>query len=354
MVELFAISGFGGEFHCSVHRPVNGNPAVQGLKLKPHKHGVLIEANYGKRDDILQFSVIAPQDPRDPSKFLEILKKGQEALANEEEDEALARRASYGRGGDSNFSAESESYRQKQRVASAVVQPVASHPADVPAPAPTAPAPIQPAVASGTIPRSTPFYKDMTLLALFMGELEKHATQDAVVTRTNCIAVLTKDFSVKDVSTGAVLRGIIGDGHLAEVAGKGELLRFGGMWLTAWQNKRGVTEPSTPPVQDGAISIGDLLSIDTLTDEAQRLRLRREELEATLGTLQPRAAQIKAELLELEPKVAKMKIELAGLDVETTNSQRELDGILTELSDPKYAKAQSDLALLQKLLGKKL
>lgn len=350
MVELFAISGFGGEFHCSVHRPVNGNPAVQGLKLKPHKFGVLIEANYGKRDDILQFSVIAPQDPRDPSKFLEILKKGQEALANEEEDEALARRASYGRGGDSNFSAESESYRQKQRVASTPAQPVAPQlaPVAVPAPAATPPAVASPAQKPETGARSVPFYKDATSLHLFMEELEKHATPDGVVTRTNCTNVLSRDLSIKGVSTGAVLRGIIGDGHLTEVVGSDELLRFGGMWLTAWQNKNGQTEKEASPPQTSAsptpevsIDFGALLSnIDRLTDEAVKLRTRRGEISTALS--------------DIEPKIARMKTELEALESQAKTLGDEHTMIGAQLADPKYAEAEGQLSILQKLRDKKI
>ena len=352
MTELFAASGFGGEFHCSVHRPVKGNQHVRGLKLKSHAHGVLIEANYGGTDDILQMSVIAPVDCRDPMWFHELLRKGQQFLHEEDEDNALERRASYGRAGDQNFRAEREKYAQRLRPAAPTPAPreeapapVAAAPAPSPAPAPAvAPAPVPQSPVEPQKPvtaRSAPFYKDMTSLQLFMSTLEEHATPEGFVTRSNCTGILVKEGFAQSAGAGSMLRGVITEGHLVQQDNH-EMLRFGGMWLTAWFQKNGIEQPASAEAQrppEGKITLGDLQEIDRLTDEAEELRLKRERLASSLQELQSKIATKRSELEELETQAQRLQVEHDGVDA--------------QLSDSKYIEATESLAMLQKLLGKK-
>ena len=347
MTELFAASGFGGEFHCSVHRPVKGNQHVRGLKLKSHANGVLIEANYGGTDDIVQMSVIPPVDCRDAMRFFELLRAGQKLLVEEDEDDALMRRASYGRAGDYNFRVEMEKYAQQLRPA-APTPPQEAAPTPAPVPETPSAAPVvAPAIADATKnERGVPFYKDITSLTLFMEELEKHANGDGYITRNNCLDLLRKEKFAQVQGLGSLLKGVIGSGHLTE-DGNSEILRFGGMWLTAWLNKSGrinqdLSRPlgaSGPGVETGPSLVELLSSIDTLTDEAARLRVRQGEITSALQGI--------------EPNIARLKAELEGLESQAQTLTTELEDVTRELSNPKYAEAEQHLGMLQKLHMKK-
>jgi hypothetical protein len=326
MTDLFAVSGLGGEFTLSAQNMALGTSHTKGLTVKTlGRGGVIMTANYGNNSDNLQFLVVAPNG--DNNQLFRLLRAGVHKLSEDEGDDMLKRHADYGNAGLGIFQPDLKKFAELERRRTLAATPKA---APQPVPAPVTIPPEQPSA------ERKPFYKDTTRLALFMEELEKHATPEGLITRYDCLEVLSTNFAAASNASGAMLKGIIGDGHLT--ADSENMLRFGGVWLTEWQGKCSKQAVSTPPAAPAPAGdlLGNFLQLTVLDEEMKKMSERRVLVAQTVT--------------DLGREVAETEEKLCGLRGLLTDASEEMKSIETKLAESKYADAAKQIDAIRKFL----
>lgn len=335
LTELLVVAGFGGPFNCSLISVVKGTTHTKGLHVKtPAKFGVHVTAHYGSNDSNVLCHLGCPSDVRDPHKFFEYLRNGEMRLEDESEETTAARRKKLAELGVGLFAKYNQPAEKQQ---GRVLPDLTAATPPAPPPAPPAAAPAAPAAAAAPAqkPAAPRLRNDPDSIAAFMELLQESASPDGYIPRSTCLTVLVTVGLAQTNGSGIVLKSLITAGHLTE-SGDGERLRFRGKWLTAWQKK--APQPTKAAAPELSLDYGELSSLDALTDEAARLRTRRDEVQAILSRVAPNLEEAKARVTELQAQADEASAELAQID--------------ERLADPELKEAGQKLVLLQRLLRK--